>query len=146
MQVHLLLIMTGTLTIAMIAWLTLRRIRETVQPLKAITRQVQSLNSDQLGQRIKTDDPVAELALMVQQMNELLGRVEQTLDRERRFSGGVAHELRTPLTELRTLLEVKERWPEDLELTEEFHHRCWTNHSTDATYRRVAAGAESFRG
>ncbi len=120
MQVHLLLMMSGILIMAMIAWLTLRRIRETVQPLKAITRQVQSLNSDELGRRIKIDEPVAELELMVQQMNKLLGRVEQTFDRERRFSGDVAHELRTPLTELRTLVEVKERWPEDPELSEEF--------------------------
>ncbi len=120
MQVHFLLMMTGILTMAMITWLTRRRIQETVQPLNAITRQVQSLNSNQLGQRIRIDDPVKELELMVQQMNELLGRVEQALDRERRFSGDVAHELRTPLTELRTLVEVKERWPQDRVLAEEF--------------------------
>lgn len=114
MQVHLLLVMTGTLTMVLIAWLAHRRIQETVKPLEAITQQVQALNPRQLGQRIRIDDPVAELDLMVQQMNELLDRVEQAFDRERRFSGDVAHELRTPLAELRTLVEVTERWPEEL--------------------------------
>jgi signal transduction histidine kinase len=120
MQVHLLLVMTGLFTMAMITWLTRRQIRKTVKPLEAITQQVRSLKPNQLNQRIAINDPIIELDLMVQQMNALLGRVEQAFDRERRFSGDVAHELRTPLTELRTLVEVRQRWPEDPALAKEF--------------------------
>jgi two-component system sensor histidine kinase QseC len=46
------------------------------------------------------------------EINELLGRVEQTIERERSFAGAAAHELRTPLAELRATAEVAIRWPE----------------------------------
>ncbi len=46
--------------------------------------------------------------------------MEQAFDRERRFSGDVAYEPSMPLTELRTQVEVKERWPDDPDLAEEF--------------------------
>jgi two-component system, OmpR family, sensor kinase len=39
-------------------------------------------------------------------MNELLGRISQALERERRLIGDASHELRTPLTVLRTELEL----------------------------------------
>jgi two-component system OmpR family sensor kinase len=51
-------------------------------------------------------------------VNELLGRVEAALARERRFVSDASHELRTPLSALRTELELalrRERTPEELE-------------------------------
>jgi two-component system OmpR family sensor kinase len=51
-------------------------------------------------------------------VNELLGRVEAALARERRFVSDASHELRTPLSALRTELELalrRERTPQELE-------------------------------
>jgi two-component system heavy metal sensor histidine kinase CusS len=39
-------------------------------------------------------------------LNDLLGRLDDTLSRERAFSANVAHELRTPLAGLRSTIEV----------------------------------------
>lgn len=52
-----------------------------------------------------------ELRPICERLNELLARLEQSFDRERRFSADVAHELRTPIAELRSLAEVALKWP-----------------------------------
>lgn len=119
-RVHMLLITAGLLTMAAITWLAHNRIRETVKPLKSISKQVRELNPQDLDQRVDVQSNVTELDLMVQQINQLLTRVGHAFQRERRFSGDVAHELRTPLAELRTLVEVRERFPDDPELAKHF--------------------------
>ena len=54
-----------------------------------------------------------EIAVVVEQVNALLGRIEASFKRERRLSSDIAHELKTPIAELRNLSEVGARWPED---------------------------------
>jgi signal transduction histidine kinase len=46
------------------------------------------------------------LAALARTMNELLGRISQALERERRLIADASHELRSPLTVLRTELEL----------------------------------------
>ncbi|MEX2043751.1 MAG: HAMP domain-containing sensor histidine kinase, partial [Opitutus sp.] len=53
----------------------------------------------------------AELKPMARRIDDLIGRLEQSFERERRFSADLAHELRTPIAELRTLAECALRWP-----------------------------------
>ena len=48
----------------------------------------------------------AELAPVVERLNDLLRRLETAFNRERGFTADVAHELRTPLTGVRTTIEV----------------------------------------
>jgi two-component system sensor histidine kinase QseC len=47
-----------------------------------------------------------EIAGLVDELNKLLSRVKQGMDREQRFAGDAAHELRTPLAALRTQAQV----------------------------------------
>ena len=120
LRMHFLLFLTGALVMLAIAWRTRSRIEETVKPLREITDQVEGLSPKNIEQRISVVSSVAELDLLVLQMNSLLDRTERAFDREKRFSGDVAHELRTPLTEIRTIIEVQERWPDDPELAQHF--------------------------
>jgi two-component system sensor histidine kinase QseC len=83
------------------------------RPLEAIAAQVEALDAESLGTRIELPRSARELAPIVHQLNAMLGRLEHSFERERRFAGNVAHELRTPIAELRSLAEVGAKWPED---------------------------------
>ncbi|MHC4577615.1 MAG: sensor histidine kinase [Planctomycetota bacterium] len=83
------------------------------RPLDAIAAQVKALDADSLSSRIRLTRIPRELAPIVDQLNALLGRLEASFERERRFAGNVAHELRTPIAELRSLADVGAKWPED---------------------------------
>ncbi|MBM7125691.1 sensor histidine kinase N-terminal domain-containing protein [Dyella flava] len=67
-----------------------------LDPLQRLT---QALASRAPGSRqpIQLDRAPQELQPVVQALNSQLGRLEDALERERRFSADVAHELRTPL-------------------------------------------------
>lgn len=95
-------------------------VRSGLSPLGEIGRQVHGLDAETLGRRVELEAPVAELEVVVAQLNALLDRHESALLRERRFSSDVAHELRTPVAELRNLSEVGARWPEDHEAVQSF--------------------------
>jgi two-component system sensor histidine kinase QseC len=53
-----------------------------------------------------------ELAPIAARLNELLARLEDSFERERRFSSDVAHEFRTPVAELRSLAELAIKLPD----------------------------------
>src|SRR5690606_38086754 len=53
-----------------------------------------------------TDRIPWELRPLIVQFNQLIGRVEDTIRRERRFSMDIAHELRTPASELHLLMQL----------------------------------------
>ena len=50
---------------------------------------------------------------MAERLNDWIGRLEASFDRERRFSSHAAHELRTPLAELKSMAELGATWPEE---------------------------------
>ncbi len=71
----------------------------------------------ELGSRAaKRDDEISRLAAT---MNEMLDRLHEAGERQRRFVADAAHELRTPLTRIRTNVEVDLQQPDraDRDLT-----------------------------
>lgn len=89
-------------------------------PLRDISTQVQAITAESFDQRIKTDRSIREIDPIVLQLNQLIGRLGDSFEREKRFSGNVAHELRTTLAELRSMAEVGGKWPDDKELVKGF--------------------------
>jgi signal transduction histidine kinase len=55
---------------------------------------------------------IREVDEVASRFDDLLGRIDETIARERRFSAQASHELRTPLTVLRGELELSLRDPE----------------------------------
>ncbi len=91
-----------------------------LRPLHSLAHQVQGLDAGSLDRRVGGGAPPRELAPVVEQINQLLSRLESSFNRERRLTSDIAHELKTPIAELRSLGEVGARWPEDPEMTRKF--------------------------
>ena len=68
------------------------------------------------------DEVPVEIAPMVDRLNILLGRVQSSLDNERRFTSDAAHELRTPLAALKTQLQVAKGAGSDVERERAINH------------------------
>jgi signal transduction histidine kinase len=95
-------------------------LRVGLHSLDRLTGQVRALDVNSLDARVAVEAPPDEIAVVVEQVNLLLARLEAGFARERRLSSDIAHELKTPIAELRNLSEVGARWPEDRAAVRQF--------------------------
>ncbi|HEX3295843.1 MAG TPA: ATP-binding protein [Nocardioides sp.] len=82
-----------------------------LRPVEAMRRRAAELTAADPALRLPVPDGGDELTRLGKTLNELLARVEATLERERSFVAHASHELRTPLALLRTELELAVRRP-----------------------------------
>ncbi|MBY0468140.1 MAG: sensor histidine kinase N-terminal domain-containing protein [Burkholderiaceae bacterium] len=83
-------------------------VRRALAPLRELTTELQARDATDL-RLIPNSQAPTELKPLVQAMNGLFQRIEETLARERRFTADAAHELRTPLAVLRAQWDVVRR-------------------------------------
>lgn len=110
-MVALALVWTGLLVGATL-WIVPRVLRKGLRPLEELGERAAGIDAGSLATRFETAQLPAELAPIADRLNALLGRLEESFERERRFSADLAHELRTPLAELRSAAEAALRWPD----------------------------------
>jgi two-component system OmpR family sensor kinase len=77
-----------------------------LKPVDTLVASISALDSDRLEQRLAAPGAVAEIALLTDEFNRLLDRLEESIEAMRRFTADASHELRTPISILRTGLEV----------------------------------------
>ncbi|MBI3737050.1 sensor histidine kinase N-terminal domain-containing protein [Candidatus Sumerlaeota bacterium] len=111
------LIGAGTIFSFGAALIVLLAVKRGFRPLTALAAQTGGIDAESLGRRFQTRELPLELRPIARALNALLGRLENSFERERRFTGNVAHELRTPIAELRSMAEVGMKWPDDREAT-----------------------------
>jgi signal transduction histidine kinase len=75
-------------------------------PVRHIIQRTRALRPDAWSDRLPATGPDDELRDLGRVVNELLDRVQASLERERHFADEVAHELRTPLTAQITRAEM----------------------------------------
>lgn len=89
-----------------------RLLRRELTPLQRLAEHAARIDATSLSTRFPTADLPGELAPITTRLNELLARLEESFERERRFTSDVAHEFRTPIAELRSLAELVIKLPD----------------------------------
>jgi two-component system sensor histidine kinase QseC len=107
---------SGLLLLAATVLLVPPLLRQELAPLDQLANQAAQINANSLATRFPVEGIPSELTPISARLNDLLARLEQSFERERRFSADLAHELRTPLAELRTMAEFALEWPEAREI------------------------------
>ncbi len=82
------------------------------------------ITAENLHLRLPVETSGDEIALLAENCNAMLARLEKSFRRVKQFSGDASHELRTPLAILRGETEVTLRWARD---TEEYRRTLESN-------------------
>jgi len=102
----------GLLLLAATAVVVPRVLRRELKPLQTLAAEAAQIDAATLSARFATEGLPGELAPITARLNELLARLDDSFERERRFSSDVAHEFRTPVAELRSLAELAIKLPD----------------------------------
>jgi signal transduction histidine kinase len=89
-----------------------------LSPIADVSLQATRIDAESLQLRFSTENLPSELIPICRRFNDLLSRLGESFERERRFGASVAHELRTPIAELRSMAEVALKWPEEHQSSE----------------------------
>jgi heavy metal sensor kinase len=93
-------------------WLANKALR----PVDRLTRAAERIGRGNLSERVEEGRSHDEIGRLAATFNQMIGRLEQTFERERRFTADASHELKTPLAVLRGDIEValrRDRSPDE---------------------------------
>lgn len=113
LALSLVVVSAGILLLALVGgrWLC----RRALLPITSMATVARTINAADLSQRLPnadTGDEVADLGLA---FNDLLTRLHESFEQQRRFTGDASHQLRTPLTAILGQIEVALRRDRSLE-------------------------------
>lgn len=103
-RVYVTVAAVSLLVVAVVGWLVAGRL---LGPLRVLRESTERISATDITERI----PVRgndDISALTETYNEMLDRLQQAIDTQRRFLDDAGHELRTPLTIIRGHLEVLE--------------------------------------
>jgi heavy metal sensor kinase len=77
-----------------------------LRPVESMRRRASAISAAKPGLRLPVPPSHDEIARLAETLNAMLGRLEDSIEHERRFVADASHELRTPLALLKTELEL----------------------------------------
>ena len=91
-----------------------------LKPVDNITQTARMITSQNLNQRIKLPKVKDEISRLIETLNDMISRLDQSFHQIKQFSTDASHELKTPLTILKGEVEVilrRERTSDEYEQT-----------------------------
>ena len=84
----------------------------TLRPVEQMRREAASITAEDLSKRIDVPQGDRDLAPLAETLNEMLARVEQSLEDEKRFISDASHELKSPIAATSVILDSMRAHPE----------------------------------
>jgi two-component system, OmpR family, sensor kinase len=120
--------------------------RTVLRPIDQIVGRARMIGESALAARLPHPGTHDEMARPVETLNDMLARIEQSFESQRRFTADASHELRSPLSRLRAELEVTLRRPRERAEYDEALRSCLSeverlSHLTDELLMRARLDA-----
>jgi signal transduction histidine kinase len=104
----------AALVLALVLWLVVAPL--VLKGIRPVAAAAAAIDGSEPSRRLPEDGVVSELLPIVRAFNGALGRLEEVLERRRRFMADAAHELRTPLAVLNMHVETLPSLPAKADL------------------------------
>ncbi len=105
-RAHVALVLAMPLALGLVAVGAWALVGAVLQPVRKLADEANRLSVNSPGQRLPVTTSDGEIAALTSRLNDLIDRVERSMERERTFVDDASHELRTPITVLRGELEL----------------------------------------
>jgi len=92
-----------------------------MRPLARMTREIASRSPSNL-EPVRSGAVLSEIEPLVDRLDDLLARLREAFERERRFTADAAHEIRTPLATIKTHAQVALRTTDDAQRRRSLEH------------------------
>lgn len=87
--------------------------RRLLSPIKSMTKAVREISFNQLDKRLDVRGSKNELKDLAQTFNEMLDRIQKSVQQQTRFVSDASHELRTPISVIQGYTNLLARWGKD---------------------------------
>jgi heavy metal sensor kinase len=105
-QLILLLAITNPIALLLAGLGGLWLANKALKPVDRLTRAAERIGRGNLSERVEEHGSLDEIGRLAATFNQMISRLEQSFERERRFTADASHELKTPLAVLRGDIEV----------------------------------------
>ena len=110
------LVVVMTVLLAAVAFFTWRLTGRTLRPVEQMRANVAAINEGDLSMRVDVPQGDRDLAPLATTFNELLARIEASVERQKHFISDASHELKSPVAATGVMLEAMREYPEAIDM------------------------------
>lgn len=87
--------------------------KQILKPIDKMTKAAMKISISDLNSRIDVGPSDDELSRLAKTFNEMIGRLQESFERQNRFVSDASHELRTPITIIKGYADIIDEWAKD---------------------------------